>query len=433
MVLWVFSISLVFMGHWLLIFLMLVFFSVFSFLNLYKNFSYDVFNSWIYLDSMSSFLVLLSVFIVLFSFVGTYWNKSVIYTKSLLLLVFFLFLAFSVKNLLCFYFFFEASLIPTLFLIIAWGYQPERLQAGTYMIMYTVLSSMPFLFFILYCFYSLNTLEVVLLMYSKMEISSIVFYIIVLAFLVKLPMYGLHLWLPKAHVEAPLSGSMILAGVLLKLGGYGLYLLNYILSLKNLNTNLVVLSFLSLWGGLLATLMCFRQSDMKAMVAYSSVAHMSLVIVGMFLNSNWGLLSAKITMLAHGFTSSALFMLVNMSYKKIYSRSFNTSGGLLTYFPKMSLLWFIFCSINMAAPPSMNLLGEMMVIPSLKLWGAIFVILMCIIMLLSAGYNMMLYVNNNHGGPSFYVTPSMNYNSSEYYGLLMHVLPFFLLFKMELF
>lgn len=191
---------------------------------------------------------------------------------------------FLVNDLIIFYFFFEASLIPTLIIIIGWGYQPERIQAGVYFMFYTLTASLPLLLVGVYYF---NFLGGVVLgdinVFLNLKVSScigvILFLMTRIAFLVKLPMYFTHLWLPKAHVEAPVAGSIILAGVLLKLGGYGIIRVSFLL--KFIAGFIVrILVGLSLFRMVYVGLICCRLNDFKALVAYSSVAHMSMVIRG---------------------------------------------------------------------------------------------------------------------------------------------------------
>lgn len=152
---------------------------------------------------------------------------------SISVLCFVLVVAFSCSRILGFYIFFEISLIPTLLLIIGWGYQPERLQAGRYIMIYTVAASLPLLVVLLYCRGNIGSIELILINMLGGSLGGFVLLSVLGAFLVKLPMYGVHLWLPKAHVEAPLAGSIILAGILLKLGGFGIYQVKYSLNLIN--------------------------------------------------------------------------------------------------------------------------------------------------------------------------------------------------------
>nr|YP_009350091.1 NADH dehydrogenase subunit 4 [Homoiodoris japonica]AKK32253.1 NADH dehydrogenase subunit 4 [Homoiodoris japonica] len=252
------------------------------------------------------------------------------------------------------------------------------------------------------------------------------------AFLVKLPMYGAHLWLPKAHVEAPLAGSMILAGILLKLGGYGLVQMNYCFNLTLSGTSTMIAS-LSMWGGFLATMMCLRQVDVKALVAYSSVGHMSIVAAGIIIDTSWGVMSAIITMIAHGFSSSAMFCLAYFTYKKSHTRNIPYMKGMLQVYPILSMLWFWFCCINMACPPSLNLMGEMAIVPPLWSFNFWLAAIMGLMVFFSAAYNMYLYSSVNHGSTSSYFLSGFPIKGYSMTVLFAHLFPLLLIFKSSLF
>nr|YP_010277816.1 NADH dehydrogenase subunit 4 [Neripteron violaceum]UHY94493.1 NADH dehydrogenase subunit 4 [Neripteron violaceum] len=337
-----------------------------------------------------------------------------------------LLIVFMSSNLIWFYFSFEASLIPTLILILGWGYQPERLQAGIYMMLYTVTASLPLLILILFWTASWGSSSLILMtntpIYSSPWLKEILIIITLAAFLVKLPMFTVHLWLPKAHVEAPVAGSMILAGILLKLGGYGLLRM---FQLVQINTSMInsFIFCLGLWGGVITSCICFRQTDLKSLIAYSSVGHMSIMLAGVFSTSSLGFQAGLSMMVAHGLCSSALFSLANYSYEKVHSRSLYICKGMLMIIPSISMWWFIFCVINMAAPPSINLLSEVLLFPVIFFKSPWVLTTMMLMTFLGAVYNLFLYTSTQHGGSPSFLYPYSSIKSSQHLLLIAHAIP----------
>nr|YP_010381397.1 NADH dehydrogenase subunit 4 [Sarcoramphus papa]UDH54037.1 NADH dehydrogenase subunit 4 [Sarcoramphus papa] len=343
----------------------------------------------------------------------------------------FLILAFSTTELMLFYISFEATLIPTLILITRWGNQPERLSAGTYLLFYTLISSLPLLVTILHLHAQTGTLHLAMLKLVPPTLTNswadlLSGLALLTAFMVKAPLYGLHLWLPKAHVEAPIAGSMLLAALLLKLGGYGIMRITLLMTPLSTHLHYPFLT-LALWGALMTSSICLRQTDLKSLIAYSSVSHMGLVIAASMIQTHWSFSGAMILMISHGLTSSMLFCLANTNYERTHSRILILTRGLQPLLPLMATWWLLANLTNMALPPTTNLMAELTIMIALFNWSALTIILTGIATLLTASYTLFMLLMTQRGTLPTHITLIQNSNTREHLLMTLHIIPLLLL------
>nr|NP_008519.1 NADH dehydrogenase subunit 4 [Rhipicephalus sanguineus]O99825.1 RecName: Full=NADH-ubiquinone oxidoreductase chain 4; AltName: Full=NADH dehydrogenase subunit 4 [Rhipicephalus sanguineus]AAD05526.1 NADH dehydrogenase 4 [Rhipicephalus sanguineus] len=384
----------------------------------------ESFINFFFFDLMSLSMVILTVWISILMIMASKSNnnyKNKIFNFYLLLMMNLLFICFMLENLLMFYLFFEAVLFPIILMISGWGSQPERIQAGFYMLMYTVFGSLPLLILMLLKNQSLS------IIFNEWLFNEMgfIFFLMILGFLVKIPMFLFHLWLPKAHVEAPRAGSMILAGVLLKLGFYGLYRFKSFFFLDLLKFSFVLI-VISMWGAVLISIFCLYQNDIKSLIAYSSVSHMGITLAGCVtfqLHTSFGML---MMMIGHGLCSSGLFCLKNMIYERLHTRSIMMIKGMIN-FPNLSMWWFLFSIINMSAPMTMNLFGELFLGLGLMKYSLLLSLPVMMMIFLSACYSMFMYSYINHG-QSWMIFSNKMISMREYYLMLLHIIPMIMWF-----
>nr|YP_009128303.1 NADH dehydrogenase subunit 4 [Darthula hardwickii]AJP09355.1 NADH dehydrogenase subunit 4 [Darthula hardwickii] len=374
------------------------------------------------LDNFSYFMILLSMYISMLMCLSSFLFKfhfGFLYLLNNLILLVSLSMLFLCYNLIVFYMFFEFTLVPLMMLILGWGYQYERFYSSLYLFFYTLFGSLPLLLYINYL--NLNLYISVFFFYFDSDLSLIVHFMMILAFLIKFPLFMFHFWLPSAHVQAPLSGSMILAGLMLKVGSYGL--IRFMFINENLFFNYTYIWFsISLLGSLLVSLLCLFQFDMKLLIAYSSISHMSLCLMGMLTMSYLGVLGSLLMMISHGLCSSGLFCLSNIYYSRTLSRSLYINKGMVFFMPSLSMFMFMFCCFNMGCPPSLGFFSEFMIIfSSVYYWSnCLYFLVMMIFM--SSFFSFYLYMYSQHGIFLGFYSYSM-VSVSEYMLIYLHLFP----------
>lgn len=396
---------------------------------------FSLFSSTTISTSLSIITIWISALIILARY-KTLLSKAAApyFLTTILILTLTLLLTFNTNNISLFYIFFEASLIPTFILILTWGYQPERLQARIYLILYTVTASLPLLLNILYTFGQNAHLSFLIPVWTIPLTSFVLilwWFLSIIAFLVKIPVFFFHLWLPKAHVEAPVAGSIVLAGILLKLGSYGLLRFAFFFSFLN-STLAPFLGTLCMWGATLTSLICIRQTDLKALIAYSSIGHIGILTAGITTSTSWGWNRALTIILAHGLCSSNIFILANITYSTTNTRRIYLTKGLIRATPAVSMWWFLTTAANIAAPPSINLFAEISLLTALLSKSQSSFFLIALLRFLTAAYSLHLFTSIHHGPHSPFINPLLPLSFAQYTPILLHLLPLtILLLKAE--
>lgn len=380
------------------------------------------------LDFPSFFLITLTAWLrVLIIIIRVKIFKSSAFFNLLIILFLRLALRFSVASLFLFYLFFEWSLLPIFLIILGWGYQPERLRASLLLFFYTLFASLPLLLVLLYwrqIAFITGFKDAVLILTQRGVRFVILRFITILAFVVKFPIYFVHLWLPKAHVEAPVAGSIILAGILLKLGGYGIIRLSaFFLH----NPLIFSVGVLTIWGGGILGALCLRIRDIKVIIAYSSVVHIRLVFIGVIRYFSWGLNGAMVIIVAHGLCSSGIFAQANMVYERRHSRSLTLNKGLLTISPSFSFWWFLLIVRNFAGPFTLNLAGEIFLIINTMVCRNLFWVRIALLSFFSAGYSLLLYSSTQQGRTGAGNILGLEGNNLEQQVIFAHVWPVYLI------
>ena len=348
------------------------------------------------IDSLSLIFIFLTLFLIpiclIISWKSIYYNTKYFFLLFLILEIL-LINVFCAIDLMLFYIAFESILIPMYFLIGYWGSRERRMHAAFQFFLYTLGGSLLMLAALIFCqlnFGSTNLHFLTNIVFSPYR-ELVIWLCFFIAFAVKIPMMPVHIWLPEAHVESATGGSVALAGILLKLGTYGI--LRFLIPLLPFGsvffTPLVYL--ISFFGVFYASLTTLRQIDLKKIIAYSSVIHMNYLMFGLFAFNLEGLVGSLILMVAHGFVSGGLFVCVGILYDRYHTRLQKPYGGLNYFMPIFSFFFLIFTLANISFPGSINFIGEFLVLLGIFMKNIIIGMLVMFMMIFSTCYALWLY------------------------------------------
>jgi proton-translocating NADH-quinone oxidoreductase chain M len=300
---------------------------------------------------------------------------------------------FCVLDIILFYVFFESVLIPMFIIIGVWGSRERRIRAAYMFFLYTLLGSVLMLLAILYIYYQVGTTDYQILLTTTFdpEVQKLLWLAFFASFAVKVPMLPVHIWLPEAHVEAPTAGSVILAGILLKLGSYGF--LRFSLPLfpyASVYFTPLIYAFACI-AVIYTSLTAIRQTDLKRIIAYASVAHMNLVLIGMFVYNLQGLEGSILQQLSHGLVSGALFLCVGVVYDRHHTRLVKYYSGLAHTMPIYIAIFMFFSMANIALPGTSSFVGEFLILAGAFQTNTTVCVLSATGMILGGGYSLWLF------------------------------------------
>ena len=385
------------------------------------------------IDGISLYFVLLTTFVTPIAILSNYTNitKNLKYFLfSILILETLQILAFTSLDLLLFYIFFE-SVLPIIFIIIIlFGSGEDRFRSAFLLFLYTLAGSLPMLLSILLIYSYFNSTDFQLISLYEISLSSqkLLWLGFFVAFMVKTPLYPFTIWLPKAHSDSPLSGSVILAATILKLATYGMLrvLINFLPDASNYFLPLVeTIAVITLIYASFSTII---QQDTKRLVAYSSICHVSVIVLGLFSNTVFGIEGAILLGIAHGFVSPALFICVGgIIYDRIHTRLIPYIRGLVIYLPVFAILFFVFTLANTGIPLSLNWVGEILSLTGIWQINPIIAIFGATGIVFSACYSIFLYNRISYGNYSLHIPLLKDINRREYYLLISLLIPTFIL------
>ncbi len=347
------------------------------------------------IDGFALLLIMLSVFLMPIC-IGASWTaiekRVPEYMAAFLITEVLMIGTFAAQDIFLFYMFFEAGLIPMFLIIGIWG-GANRIYASYKFFLYTLLGSLLMLIAMMYMSITADTTSIPKLMAYDFpaHVQTWLWLAFFASFAVKMPMWPVHTWLPDAHVQAPTAGSVILAGVLLKLGGYG-FLRFSLPMFPEASAQLIWLVFgLSCIAVVVTSLIALVQNDMKKLIAYSSVAHMAIVTLGLFTFNRQGIEGAMMVMLGHGLVSGALFLCVGVIYDRLHTREIDRYGGLAINMPKYAILFMLFTMASVGLPGTSNFVGELLALMGTYQVSTLATLIATTGIILGAAYMLFLY------------------------------------------
>ena len=348
------------------------------------------------IDGISSLMILLTNYLIIICIVVS-WStikfKLNLHLSYFFLLQFFLILSFSVLDLFWFYIFFEGTLIPMFLLIGIWGSRNRKIRATYQLLTYTIIGSLLLLFSILYLYLLLGTTDIRILYLIELpfNIECFLWILLFISFSIKTPMFPFHIWLPEAHVEASTTGSIILAGVLLKLGTYGMF--RFLVPLFPFVTKFfsIFIFVLCIIGIIFISYTILNQIDLKKIIAYSSIVHMSFIIIGLFSFNYYGIEGAILMMINHGLVASGLFILIGVLYKRFHTRNILYYNSLVSYIPLFSIFFLIFTLFNIGFPGTGGFISEILIFSSIEFLNPSLLIFIFIGYFISIIYSIWLF------------------------------------------
>lgn len=392
--------------------------SQYQFVQEFNNLSFCHFH--IGVDGISLYFILLTTFITPICILSN-WDTIKLGMKyfliAFLLLETLLIAVFVVLDLMLFYIFFESVLIPLFLIVGIWGGSDTRIRASFLLFLYTLGGSLFMLLGIMVIYYNIGSTDFTMISLSDISLDSqkLLWLAFFLSFAIKTPLVPFHMWLPRAHAEAPLAGSILLAGLILKLATYGYLrvLINFMPDATSYFSPLVqTIAVVTLIYSSLATV---RQVDFKALVAYSSIGHMAVVVLGLFSNTIIGIEGAITLSIAHGVISPAMFILVGgVLYDRFHTRVIRYYRGVTVYMPVFSALFFVTTAFNMAVPLSLNWIGEFMSLAGVFQKSPLVGLLGASSIILSAVYSIYLYNRISFGAYSRYLSYTTDITRREF-------------------